>query len=162
MDRKPNAFHKFLHRFAMLKPVSAALSVSLYHLDNAVARLTQGRHTITKLIGLPIIQLTTIGAKSGQPRTMPLVGIFDGKRIALIASYFGGKNNPGWYYNLIANPRCTVEIEGRAAEYVAHQAEGAEREKYWNMAVSYYRGYEMYKIRAAHRVIPVIILEPAE
>jgi deazaflavin-dependent oxidoreductase (nitroreductase family) len=162
MDRKPNAFQKFIHRFLMIRAVSSFFSVVLHRADKMILKLTKGKHTVTEMIGLPVIQLTTIGAKSGQPRTMPLVSLFDGGKIALIASNFGGKNNPGWYYNLKANPNCMVEINGRAAEYIAHQAEGAEREKYWDMAVSYYGGYEKYKIRAAHRQIPVMILEPAK
>jgi deazaflavin-dependent oxidoreductase (nitroreductase family) len=159
MNRKPNTFQKLVHRFLMLKPVTKFLSVSLHHLDKIFMKLTNGKYTITALVGLPVIQLTTVGAKSGEKRTMPLVSLFDGDKIALIASNFGGKNNPGWYYNLKANPKCAVEVNGRAAEYIARQAEGEEREKYWRMAVSYYKGYEQYKIRAAHRVIPVMILE---
>jgi len=162
MDRKPNAFQKFIHRFLMLKPVSKFLSVALYRLDKVLIKLTKGKHTVTEVVGLPVIQLTTIGAKTGQPRTMPLVSLYDGEKIALIASNFGGKNSPGWYYNLRANPKCTVEINDRATEYIARQAEGAEREKYWNMAVSYYKGYDLYKVRATHRKIPVIVLEPVK
>ena len=162
MDRKPNAFQKMLHPFLMLQPISRFLSVALYRLDKVLFKLTKGKHTVTELVGLPVIQLTTIGAKSGQPRTMPLVSLFDGEKIALIGSNFGGKHNPGWYYNLKANPKCTVEVNGSVSEYIARQAEGAEREKYWDMAVSYYKGYEKYKIRAAHRVIPVIVLEPVK
>ncbi|GAB4545895.1 MAG: nitroreductase/quinone reductase family protein [Anaerolineales bacterium] len=162
MDRKPNAFQKFIHRFLMLKPVSAALAVILHRADTVLLRWTRGKHTVSEIVGLPIIQLTTLGAKSGQPRTMPLVSLFDGEKIALIGSNFGGRHNPGWYYNLKANPRCTVEVNGRAAQYLARQAEGEEREKYWRMAVSYYKGYDLYKARAAHRVIPVMILEPVK
>ncbi len=146
----------------MLKPVSAFLSAVLHRADTMLLKISKGKHTVSEIVGLPIIQLTTIGAKTGQPRTMPLVSLFDNEKIALIASNFGGKNNPGWYYNLKAYPKCTVEVNGRAAEYIARQVEGAEREKYWGMAVSYYKGYDLYKIRAAHRLIPVMILEPAK
>jgi deazaflavin-dependent oxidoreductase (nitroreductase family) len=162
MDKKPNAFQKLIHRFLMLKPVSAFLSAVLHRADMMLLRISKGRNTISEIVGLPIIQITTIGAKSGERRTMPLVSLFDGENIALIASNFGGKNNPGWYYNLKANPKCTVGVNGRAAEYIARQVEGAEREKYWDMAVSYYKGYDLYKIRAAHRQIPVMILEPVK
>ena len=144
----------------MLRPVSAVLAVTLHRIDAVVLKLTKGRHTVTEIVGLPIVQLTTIGAKTGQLRTMPLVRLMDGERIALIASNFGRRHNPGWYYNLTANPRCTVHFNGRTEEYRARPAEKVEREKYWKMAVSYYRGYDLYKIRAAPRVIPVMILEP--
>ena len=162
MNRKPNAFQKLLHRFLMLRPISAFLSIALHRLDTIMLKLTKGKHTVAEIVGLPIIQITTIGAKTGQPRTMPLVSLFDGEKIALIGSNFGGKHNPGWYYNLKAHPKCTVEVNGRAAEYIARQVDGAEREKYWGMAVSYYKGYDLYKVRAAHRQIPVMILEPVK
>jgi F420H(2)-dependent quinone reductase len=80
----------------------------------------------------------------------------------LIGSNFGQKNNPGWYYNLKANPECEVQFRGRSEKYLARETVGEEREKYWQLAVSYYRGYEIYKTRAAHRQIPVMILEPAK
>lgn len=159
---KPNTFQKFLHRILMLKWVSAFFALVLYRVDGLVLKLTGEKHTITELVGLPIIQLTTTGAKSGQPRTMPLVSLVDGEKIALIGSNFGRKPNPGWYYNLKANPACSVHFNGRVRSYIAHQAEGEERERYWQMAVSYYRGYDLYKKRAAHRIIPVMVLEPVK
>ena len=162
MKIKPNAFQKLVHHLLMLRPISAFLAVILHRADAVMLKLSKDKHTITELVGLPIIRITTIGAKTGEPRAMPLVSLFDGEKIALIASNFGQKHNPGWYYNLRAHPRCTVQIKGRPAEYIARQAEGEEREKYWNMAVSYYKGYELYAIRAAHRQIPVMVLEPAK
>jgi deazaflavin-dependent oxidoreductase (nitroreductase family) len=156
----PNAFQKFAHRFLMLRPVSAFLAVALYRIDAVFLRLTKGRYTVTEIVGLPIIQLTTMGAKTGLPRSMPLVCLRDGEKIALIGSNFGRKHNPGWYYNLLANPKCTVHFSGRTGEYVARQADGSERERYWKMGLSYYKGYDLYKFRASHRVIPVMVLEP--
>jgi deazaflavin-dependent oxidoreductase (nitroreductase family) len=162
MTSKPNAFQKFLHRFLMLRYVSAFLAHNLHHLDAAVLRRSNGRHTLTEVVGLPIIQITTIGAKTGKPRSMPLVSVFDGEKIALIASNFGQRPNPGWYYNLKKHPQCTIQVKGVETQYRARQTEGEEREKYWQMAVSFYKGYDLYKIRAAHREIPVMILEPVK
>jgi len=156
----PTAFQKFVHRFLMLRPVSAFLAVVLHHIDAVFLKLTRGSRTLTEIVGLPIIQLTTIGAKTGRPRTMPLVCLRDGEKIALIGSNFGRKHNPGWYYNLVANPKCTVHFNGRTSQYMARLAEGNEREKYWKRGLSYYKGYDLYKFRASHRVIPVMILEP--
>ena len=144
----------------MLKPTSRFFAIVLHHIDTAVLKLTKGKHAVSEIVGFPIIQLTTIGAKTGQLHTMPLVGLMDGDRIALIGSNFGREHNPGWYYNLKADPKCTVHFSGRTAEYRAHQAEGIEREKYWQMALSVYKGYDLYKIRAANRAIPVMVLEP--
>ena len=144
----------------MLQPVSAFLARALHHADNLALRLSRGRLTFAGLVGLPVIQLTTTGAKSGQPRTVPLVSILDGERIALIGSNFGRPNQPGWVYNLKANPECQVRYNGTTQSYKARFTTGQERETYWQLGLSYYRGYEKYKTRAGEREIAVIVLEP--
>ncbi|HQV93972.1 MAG TPA: nitroreductase family deazaflavin-dependent oxidoreductase [Anaerolineales bacterium] len=159
MTIQPNAFQKFIHRFLMLKPVSALLSKILFRADTLLLWATKGKLTVTRIVGLSVIQLTTRGAKTGKLRTMPLIGFPDGEKIALIASYFGGEHNPGWYYNLKANPECDVRINGETRKYLARESFDEEREKYFQMANSYYAGYEKYRERAAHRHIPVMVLE---
>ena len=156
----PNALQKNIHRFLMQKWVSALLARILYRVDKFLFRLTRGRFVITRFAGLPIVQLTTTGAKTGKARTMPLVGIPDGENFALIASNFGQRHNPGWYYNLKVHPICLVRHDGKAIHYVAHEAIDAEYEKYFQLAISYYTGYQKYRERAAHRHIPVMVLEP--
>jgi deazaflavin-dependent oxidoreductase (nitroreductase family) len=144
----------------MLAPVSAFLGKVLHHADVFMLRLTDDRHTFAELVGLPIIQLTTAGAKTGQPRVVPLVGIVERGAIALVASNFGRKRNPGWYYNLRAHPECVVKLNGRSGAYVAHETTGDEYEHYWRIALTYYAGYEKYKQRSGGRHIPVMVLEP--
>ena len=144
----------------MLRPVTAFFAPIIHKVDKAILKLTMGKYTISEFAGWNIIQLTTIGAKTNQPRTMPLVGVFDDEKIALIASSFGREHNPGWYYNLKANPDCFVSFKGKSGEYVARETKGEERERYFQMAVSQYGGYQKYKERAAHRHIPVMVLEP--
>lgn len=160
MNVKPNGLQKLTHRFLMLKPVSAVLSKILYRADMFLMHLTKGRYNVTRMVGLPIIQLTTRGAKTGQLRTTPLVSLPDGEKIALVASYFGGKRNPGWYHNLKANPECEVRFNGKIQTYIARETFDEEREKYFQQAVSYYAGYGKYRERASHRHIPVMLLEP--
>lgn len=162
MNKKPNAFQKIIHRFLMLRPVSAFLAISLYRLDTLVLKFSKGRHTVAEIVGLPMIQITTTGAKTGEARTMPLVSLIDGEKIALICSNFGRKTNPGWYYNLKKNPQCAALVNGNMQNYLAREAQNEERQKYWDMAVSLYKGYELYRIRASHRQIPVMILEPVK
>ena len=125
-------------------------------------RLTHNRHTFAELVGLPIIQLTTVGAKTNLPRSLPLVGLIDQEKIALIASSFGREHNPGWYYNLKAHAECDVVFNGRSGKYVARELSGEEYNQYWHLAVSFYAGYQKYKERAAHRHIPVMLLEPKQ
>lgn len=144
----------------MIRLVTAFFAPFIHNVDQAVLKLTKGKYTISEFAGWNIVQLTTIGARTNQPRTMPLVGVFDNEKIALIASSFGRNHNPGWYYNLKANPYCHVTFKGKSREYVARETESAEREKYFQMAVAQYAGYQKYRERAVHRHIPVMVLEP--
>ena len=156
----PNAFQKLLHRLVMLKPLTAFFASRIHRFDKMILTLTRGKYTSAEILGWNIIQLTTVGAKTNQPRTMPLVGLFDGERIGLIASSFGREHSPGWYYNLKAHPECEVTFKSKVRKYIARELEGDEYDHYWRLAVSNYAGYEKYKERAAHRHIPVILLEP--
>jgi F420H(2)-dependent quinone reductase len=160
MIRKPNAVQRLLHRFFMLKPVTAFFAPWLHRLDGLVLRLTNDKHAVSELLGWYIVQLHSIGAKTGKLYTSPLIGVIDGERIALIASSFGRRHNPGWYYNLKKNPECRIHLNGRSGQYLARETDGEERERYWQMAVSYYAGYEKYRERTAPRRIPVMLLEP--
>ena len=160
IDKKPGYFLRFIHRILMLGPVSAFLARVLHRADAFILRLSNDRHSFAELVGLPIIQLTTIGARTGLPRVVPLVGILERGSIALIASSFGRKHNPGWYYNLTAHPECVVHFNGRSGAYMARETDGDEYEHYWRIALTYYAGYEKYKQRASHRHIPVMVLEP--
>ena len=160
MTIKPNAVQSLIHQFIMLRPVTAFFANKIHLIDKVVLKWTKGNYTLSEFAGWNVIQLTTIGAKTNQPRTMPLVGIFDNEKIALIATSFGRKHNPGWYYNLRANPECFVEWNRKSGAYMAHEAKGNEYEQYWQLAISSYVGYEKYRERASHRHIPVMVLEP--
>jgi deazaflavin-dependent oxidoreductase (nitroreductase family) len=163
MHPHPNMFQRGLLHFAMQKPVTAMLISIQYKVDGFFWKISGGRLFFSsKLVGIPAFRITSTGAKSKQPRTLTLFGFYEDEKIALIASNYGQASNPSWYYNLKANPKCQVEWKGTSREYVAHESQGEERERYWNMAVSYYKGYELYRIRAAHRRIPVMVLEPAK
>lgn len=159
MNTRPNALQKLFHRFLMLPSVTAFVAPRVHRVDQAILKFTKGRFSLSETLGWNIIQLTTIGAKTGQPRTLPLIALFDDGKIALIASSFGRKHNPAWYYNLKAHPECEVQANQRTGTYMAHEASADEYEKYWQWGVSLYAGYEKYKERASHRHIPVMVLE---
>lgn len=150
-----------MQQFAALPPVSWVYSYTLHHIDGVLMWLSGGRLTVPGVLaGLPVVKLTTRGAKSGQPRTVPVIAIPDGDKFVLIASHWGRKRHPAWYYNLRANPEATISVAGRAGTYVVRETAGDEREAYWQKAVSVYAGYAAYKIRAANRQIPVLVLTP--
>jgi deazaflavin-dependent oxidoreductase (nitroreductase family) len=130
--------------------------------DQFVYGLTCGRTTLSSLLsGLPVVMLTTVGAKTGQSRTLPVLGLPDGERIVLIASNYGQRRNPSWYYNLRKNPRASVSVEGVTYEVEARELTGEERERYFQQGVEMYPGFAVYRRRAAGRRIPVIKLDPA-
>ncbi len=136
-------------------------SHTIHRIDTPILQLTQGRYSLTGLLsGLPVATLTAIGAKSGQPRVVPLVALPNGDEVVLIASSFGRSRHPAWYYNLRANPKVTLTFDGQTHAYIAYEAEGAEREKYWQLAIGLYSGFAGYQERAGNRRIPVMILTP--
>ncbi len=109
MNITPNIFQRSIQRFAATSLGSKLFIPTAHRADRIVLRLSGGRTTLVGLTtGLPVITLTTIGAKSGQLRTVPLVGIPDGDRWVVIASNFGQAHHPAWYYNLKKNPQATV------------------------------------------------------
>jgi deazaflavin-dependent oxidoreductase (nitroreductase family) len=137
------------------------LAGKLHRLDRPILRLTNNRASISNLLtGLPIIQLTATGAKSGLPRTAPLVAAPDGDALILIATNFGNPRHPAWYYNLRAYPHAAVTVRGKKFPVLARLLEGTERERCWQKAAAHYPGYNLYKRRAAPRTIPVFLLEP--
>lgn len=163
-DRPLSSIERSLHKLIAAKPIAAINSRLLPHLDRAVYRLSGGRTTFLGLsTGLPVITLTTIGAKSGQPRVSPLICIRDPERpgtLAVIGSNWGQAHAPSWYYNLRSHPQATGSINGVSATYQAHEATDAEYDRLWQLAVDTYAGYAVYKVRASHRRIPVMVLTP--
>lgn len=158
--RRPNLIQRTLHRFFMLMPVTGFFAPRTHIIDGFVLKLTRGRYTLSEALGWNIAQVVTTGAKTGEKHTIILLAVINGEKIALIASNFGRKSNPGWYYNLKAHPECEVRLSGRTGMYLARETEGEERETYWRQAVSLYAGYQKYKELAPHRRIPVMLLEP--
>ena len=131
-------------------------------LDRVVYRLTRGRTTASSwLAGVEITMLTTTGARTGLPRTLPVLGLADGDAVILIASNFGRPQNPSWYHNLRANPRATVVVDGIVRELVARELSGEERDRGYRRGEAIFPGFTHYERWAANREIPVLSLEPS-
>lgn len=161
--RQANPFRRAVRVTASWPPLSWLYVRTLHHADRAVYRLTQGRATFVSWVaGLPIVMLTTTGAKSGRRHTLPLVALPEGDRLVIIASNYGQHRNPSWYYNLRADPRATITFEGVTREMVARKLEGEERERHYARGIEIYPGWRQYRKRAAHRQIPVMELTPAQ
>lgn len=141
---------------------SGFLTKYLHRMDTAVLNLSQGRKSLTTMLtGLPVVVLSTIGARTGKTRTLPLAGIPDEDKIILIATSYGSPSHPAWYYNLLANPEIELRQNNHKGKYIARIAEPKERQDYWQLAVHYYPGYLSYEKRCNGREIPIFVLEPA-
>jgi deazaflavin-dependent oxidoreductase (nitroreductase family) len=122
-------------------------------------RVTGGRWP-RDLLGMPGVELTTIGRKSGLPRSTMLTSpIHDEKRVVLIASKGGDDRDPQWYLNLAANPDVEITMHGETRAMRARTASPGEKATMWPDIVASYKGYAGYQERAG-RDIPVIICEP--
>lgn len=156
-----NWWYRANRRLAASKVGSKLYSQIAHHLDATALRWTNGRVAPGALLtGVPIILLTTTGAKSGQPRTVPLLGTPDGDNLILVASNWGGKKHPAWYYNLQANPQAHIMRRNVTRPYVARQVFGDEYKACWQKAVAIYPGYNVYKTRTHGREIPIMVLTP--
>jgi deazaflavin-dependent oxidoreductase (nitroreductase family) len=161
-ELKPaNAAQRLTQRIAASGPGAWVFQRTLYPVDKLLYKRTDGRLTVPGLMaGLPVIMLTTTGAKSGEPRSMPLVGIPLGDDLAVIGSNYGQQRTPGWVYNLEADPTATVSYRDRTVEVTARAASDAETDEAFEIAASFYPGYGKYRARASHRTIRVFVLEP--
>ena len=130
--------------------------------DRAAYRATGGRASLSSLLsGLPVVMLTTTGARSGRSRAVLLLSLRDGDRVVVTAANWGGPRNPSWYYNLLAHPHATITVAGVEHSVVAHEAEGPERERLWQL------GLDRMPARLGpnwtdnpYRRIPVMVLAP--
>jgi deazaflavin-dependent oxidoreductase (nitroreductase family) len=163
-EKHPSIFHSFAQKIASSAMGAWLLSRTLHQSDGIFLKASKGRVTLSSILtGLPVVLMTTTGAKSGLPRRVPLLCIREmdnSDQFAVIASNWGQHHHPSWYHNLKAVPRVTCSLQGNVREYVAHEASGDEYERFWESAVEAYIGYPLYKQRAGGRRIPIMVLTP--
>ena len=126
--------------------------VDLYERSGGTDGVQQG--------GKPVIILTSVGAKSGKLRKTPLMRVEHDGEYAVVASLGGAPKHPVWYYNLTANPHVELQDGPAKDDYTAREAQGAEREAWWERAVAAWPDYAEYQ-KKTNRVIPVFVLTPA-
>jgi deazaflavin-dependent oxidoreductase (nitroreductase family) len=151
-------YERALERFGRSAPGQWYLRRVAPRLDPPLLRLTGGR--VSSVYPTPVMLLTTTGAKSGLPRTLPLLYVTDGEALVLVASNYGGKGHPAWYRNLVANPKVEALAGKRSGSYKATEiTDPADRERTWALAVDQYAGYDDYVKSAGDRTIPLIRLD---
>jgi deazaflavin-dependent oxidoreductase (nitroreductase family) len=160
-DEQIRPVQLWIRRIAATRGLAWLSARILHRIDALVFRATRGRTTFSTWIsGMPIVMLTTTGAKTGKQRTLPLVALPDGDELIVIASNFGRRNHPAWYYNLRAHPRVVVAVNGVRRHVEAHELSGEERDWWYQRGIDINPGWVQYRQRAAHRLIPVIRLVP--
>ena len=113
------------------------------------------------LRGMPIIVLTSVGAKSGQLRKTALMRVEYEGEYAVVASLGGAPKNPVWYFNLVKNPDVELQDGAVKADYRAREVTGDEKSVWWGRAVAAYPPYADYQA-GTDRQIPVFVLTRAE
>lgn len=169
-------YQRAVQRISATRPIAWLLSKILHIVDPLVLQYTRNRKSLTSILaGLPVIELTATGAKSGLPRSVLLLGVIDGEKVILFATNWGRKFHPAWYYNLRSNPEVSLTFEEpgnkkkngsgsifstRNGEYVAREADESERKRYWECATQLFAGYRNYMERTGDRIIPIFVLTP--
>ncbi|MFD5394747.1 nitroreductase family deazaflavin-dependent oxidoreductase [Streptomyces sp. NPDC127097] len=121
---------------------------------------TSGGREGTTLRGMPVVILTTRGAKSGKIRKSPLMRVEHDGAYAAVASMGGAPRHPVWYHNLVSDPRVELQDGPVRQDMTAREVTGAEKALWWGRAVEAYPDYDDYQ-KKTDRQIPVFVLEPA-
>ncbi|MGD9619104.1 MAG: nitroreductase family deazaflavin-dependent oxidoreductase [Mycolicibacterium sp.] len=156
-DRGIGIYRRGLERFGRSAPGNWFLTKVAPRIDPPLLRISGGR--FSSAYPVPVMLLTTTGAKSGLPRQLPLLYATDGDSLILVASNYGRPGHPAWYRNLKANPTVEVLAGKHRGSYSASEiTDPAERADAWAKALDVYAGYSDYEERAAGRQIPLIRL----
>ncbi|MDT5204778.1 MAG: hypothetical protein QOD34_1414 [Mycobacterium sp.] len=141
---------------AVWRKIAAPLEASLINASGGRLKLNPA---------VPMVVLTSLGAKSGERRETPLAYFTDGDDVILIASNYGSTRHPGWYHNLRANPKCELHIGPRGGSFVAKAvADSADRDRLYGLAVDRLaRVFALHDKRSGEaRMIPVMRLTPID
>ena len=107
----------------------------------------------------PVLSLTTIGRKSGEPRTVLLFTIERPDGWVVVASHAGEDRDPPWRLNLVEQPLATIKVDRKDVTVRARELHGGERDEMYRRFEEIYKGYKAYARRTTRR-IPVVLLEP--
>jgi deazaflavin-dependent oxidoreductase (nitroreductase family) len=113
----------------------------------------------TTLRDLPVVVITSRGARSGKLRKNPVMRVEHGGRYAAVASKGGAPEHPVWYHNFVADPHVELQDGPVKQDMTARVVNGAERAEWWDRAVAAYPDYADYAEKT-DREIPVFVLEP--
>ncbi len=136
------------------KDVMARLANTVHR---TLFRVSNGK-ILGNAFGMPVLELETVGRKSGKPRTTMLTSpVHDDGRMVLVASYGGDDRHPAWFLNLRDNPSVKVTTGGETKAMTARVATAEEKAELWPQVTEAYKGYKGYQERT-DRDIPLVIL----
>ena len=122
---------------------------------------SSGGTRATTMRGLPIVVLTSRGARSDKLRKTPLMRVEHQGTYAVVASRGGAPKHPEWYFNLLADPHVELQDGPVKQDMTAREATGIEKAEWWARAVAAFPDYAVYQ-KKTDREIPLFVLEPAE
>ncbi len=126
--------------------------------DNITAEYRATGGAVTgQFAGVPLLLLTTTGAKSGKQFTTPLVYGSEGDQMFLIASKAGAPSHPDWYHNLVANPAVTIELGAETYEAKATVADPETRDRLYALQAAQMANFAEYA-KATTRTIPIVLI----
>lgn len=158
-----NGFQRLVLAVAATRAGAWFFARTLHHLDDLVGRLTRGRTSMPELLaGLPVVDITTTGRRSGLRRPTHLISIPVGDTLALLGTNFGQPSTPAWVLNLEADPRATVSLHGTTRGVVARPASASEFTEVLANSAGIYSGYLKYQQRITGRRLRIFVLEPAD
>ena len=138
-----------------------APSPSAWARDQAETIENSGGTEGTTMRGMPVVVITSVGAKSGKLRKTPLMRVEHNGEYAAVASLGGAPQNPVWYNNLVKNPRVELQDGPHKGEYTAREVFGDDKAIWWERAVAAYPDYADYQ-KKTERQIPVFVLSPVK
>ncbi len=136
------------------------MAPAVVRLDKGLYRLSGGRVALMSMTGLPDLTLTVVGRRSGQPRSVPLLGVPHGTGWLVAGSNWGGDAMPAWATNLEAAGEAIVTRRGRDTPMSAWRAHGSERDELWAVMLRTWPNFARYAERTT-REIPVFVLTPS-
>lgn len=111
-------------------------------------------------LGMPVLELTTIGRKSGEPRTVMLTSPYqEGSTIVIVASRGGDDTQPAWFLNLRDKPEVEVSMKGKKRPMRATIADAEQRARLWPLVIADHDNYAGYQ-KKTDREIPLVLLDP--
>ena len=127
--------------------------------DQVAAYESSGGTEGTTLRGVPVVVVTSVGARSGKLRKNPVMRVEHAGSCALVACKGGAPEHPTWYHNLVAHPTVELQDGPDRRDYSVRLAEGDERAAWWDRAVAVWPAYADYQLKT-DREIPVFVAEP--